>query len=225
MSRRKSLSILVPALFLGFAEGNFAQPINPPLQNNNIEYREITLKKEIEAPEKFGRLVESHVHKMISSGYTSKMDPDDLFHGHILIRNSGKDSYLSLGDVINDTRMVLYHTCESPALWETTNHAGRKTPRSIMGFPNGHILPAEDMIREENISRKDRYENYGTIYQKDIIKEYPSLEEGPFKSIPQDENQFCRLLFEFSIKPNPSGKYAAGSQRFDVHFRCYEGLE
>lgn len=94
-----------------------------------------------------------------------------------------------------------------------------------MGFPNGHILPAGDIIKEENISRKDIYGQYGTIYQKDITKEYPSLDEGPFKSIPLDENQSCRLFFQFYIKPNPNGKYTAGDQRFDVYFRCYESLE
>lgn len=115
-------------------------------------------------PTKFESMVASHVDEMLTQGYAKKIDETDLFHGHLVFRKK-EDCYKNLSHALDSFDFILYHTDESLKRWESQKGEPKnKTQRSIVGFRDGTIRPAVDVMGEENIIAWSTYECCGTIY-------------------------------------------------------------
>lgn len=147
-------------------------------------------------PLPYGSVFARHVKTMDDRSYFREMDMADFFHGHI-IPYGKTDHYPSLGDFLSDITGILYHTEEFTGYWE--NEQGnlppeRKTPRSLLGKPDGSLIPAIQAIDPARLYG-NAYETAGTIYTNQLVASNPSM---------------TRLIFgDFGQNPTVSLTYTA----------------
>lgn len=208
--------------------------------------RELKRGKYMNYPDEwFGKIVEKHVRAMFDKGYAEKISDEDLFHGHLIIKNPpgfnrNKDCYKSMNDVLRQTYSILYHTAEYNKRWgvkEAHLPIHKRTPRSILGFMDGTISPASDisfkLIGSRNNSSKyglSAYYEHGTLFTEDIIHTYRKFQKLELTDCNQPVSFNGRkymLDSQFYIEPLPKGKgpYSAGGQSFLVTFTCWKERE
>ncbi|MBI4020419.1 MAG: hypothetical protein HY367_03740 [Candidatus Aenigmarchaeota archaeon] len=175
-------------------------------------------------PEGIGTPIESHVNRMVEEGYALGLDRSDLWHGHVIMRRTGRQEYASLGDVLSGAAFFLYHTDEAGGRWDmASTPADMRTPRSIIGFPDGSIMPARSLFSADDIASCPQYAVHGTIHSDDITRKYSSLQDGhgpDGRPRISSADVHCTLSSQFYIIPDSKGALKAGRQRFDAYFEC-----
>lgn len=206
--------------------------------------KELAKGKYVKHPDKwFGKIVEKHVQDMFERGYAEEISNGDLFHGHLITENPpgfnrNKDYYKSTDDVFRQTHSILYHTAEYNKRWsvkEANLPFHKRTPRSILGFMDGTISPAFDVLFKLlvsgkykrgiplalsishainsicNLSESDsfKYPTYGTIFTEDLIRAYRKFQKLDLRDSSQPVS-FNGMKYEldsqFYIEPKPKGK-------------------
>lgn len=182
----------------------------------------------VKAPENLGRLVQTHVRKILKKGYALDISDEDFYHGHILRVSSKKYIYNSLNEFILDLGMILYHTDEKTNRWES--QVGGKIPRSIIS-EGEEVKPAITIFNLEN--KKDFpweefapfYLDYGTITTYDIIKKLSYLDNGTCLNTGTKRPQIIInkipfiISFQFKIQKDTKGRYSTPVEKFEVLMR------
>jgi hypothetical protein len=187
----------------------------------------------LKVPTSLSKSIAQHVQKMYNDKYYDVIGPKDFFHGH-LIPTHWQDREFTLPEVLSDSPHILYHTAEYNFRWNEEFKSGipleKLTPRSIVGFKDGHIQTAIDIIRLENLDdrRIVSYTNSGTLYDSDLIKFKPQLFNSSLELLNQHQLKYIKLNFkdgeykifienQFYILPDEMGPYSfENSFRFDV---------
>jgi len=187
------------------------------------DYQEMSSFWKAYLPDEFGRLVEKHAKLMQESGYLEKISEYDFDHGHIMLKAGCPEVFASLNEMFSYVSGILYHTREHQKHWQ--KEAGRglpvseRTPRSIIGYRNGAIEPAINLI--SNLSVLDeRYSSNGTIFPQQLYQlyAYHCNEE----SIVMNVNGIdCRLGLTLQIEINSIGRFKLKGQKYEIFLRCF----
>jgi hypothetical protein len=152
----------------------------------------------VNQPSPFELLVSKHVDAILQEGYAESIQASDLNHGHLII-NKHKGCYGNLGELISNTRMVLYHSDEGGKRWQKETRPNKdRVQRSIVGFPDGSIKPAIKVLKDEYNTNKDYYECCGTIIPWDLSAAY-SLHDTITACV---SSQYIGLYFYFDKYKN-----------------------
>jgi hypothetical protein len=175
-------------------------------------------------PDWFGKIVESHVACMLSGNCYQELCEKDFDHGHMLLRKNAKATYNSVDDFFGDVVMILYHTAERNKRWHIERKKNqpvkKRAPRSLLGFKNGMVRSARDLV-ELNQIMDIQYEESGTIHTPQLLENFGLSESETKVGFEMMGKQIIPRL-TLSIKPYAEGRYKAGKQRFDVYIRCQE---
>ena len=168
---------------------------NEPSDTDQVSSIEVERKVAYYPPQALGDLMAIHIRKIIDAGYATELSQEDLYHGHLIWkRNSDNDllrldrdiySYMSGGatsDPYGPLAMILYHSAESGERWEIAEQylpIDKRTPRSIVGFLDGSIVPAIELLKVEIDTGRfilpDDYTLYGSIREIDLAQANPNL--------------------------------------------------
>jgi hypothetical protein len=176
-------------------------------------------------PLSIGRIISEHITKMEKTGYFQKMDPEDFFHGHFILR-SPKLHYESLNSYLSDVTGILYHTGEYSERW----HSPKDKARSLFGNLNGKVVPAISLIPESQ-TLSSAYEKGGTVYISDLVEARPLLSVlgYSFGSGPEMKMDFfangktweCTPEGEFEIRLEKYGRFKlSNKQTYEMFLYC-----
>lgn len=163
----------------------------------------------IRAPSHLGKLVETHVEKMLKAGFAEDLSRPDLHHGHIIWAPGAQKDAIWKGE-LTPIAMIVYHTQEYSERWRLDQKdlpPDKRTPRSIVGFLNGDIVPAKKLIDVNRAGLKD-YIAAGTIHPADLIRNLPR-----FAGIEPDKGHAT-----IAIAPKSDGRFTYRKGRFEAIF-------
>ncbi len=132
--------------------------------------------KKMPLPQNIADLVRVHVNKIQEFDPTARINHNNFYHGHFVLKKGHKKHYSSLNDFLADVAIYLYHTHELDHSW-SEHHI----PRSFVGFPDGSVNPI--VIPDSLKSEFPKYFSNGTVYSSDLPKLFPGV---------VDDNYFLR---------------------------------
>jgi len=136
----------------------------------------------VRAPSGFEKLVSSHVDVILETGYAECLSSEDLFHGHLILRRPQGSCYSGLNELESSVELVLYHTAEHTDRWRSESEAGSEhVPRSLVGFRDGSVAKAIDLVKYEKLFSKATYDLFGTVYSDDLMAGKEYLHDGSKK--------------------------------------------
>lgn len=187
-------------------------------------------------PQPYASVVASHVKVMEERFYFHKMDMADFFHGH-LIPYGKTDHYPSIGEFLSDLSGILYHTEEYTGYWENGQGdlaAGEKSPRSLLGRPDGSLIPAIQAVDPSRLIG-NTYVKSGTIYTNQIVESNPSMTRLHFGDFGQNPTVYLAYTAPDTgrkwscevenllllLRPMPDGRFRLGDgTAYDMYFLC-----
>ncbi|MBU6501070.1 MAG: hypothetical protein KGJ89_03005 [Patescibacteria group bacterium] len=179
------------------------------------------LNVEIPVPEKFGKLVSSHIDLMFREGYFMSFSDNDFSHGHLLLKADRKESYNSLDELSQDIALVVYHTDESGVRWGGQGQLSplRRKQRSLAGYLDGSIRPAIGAIDLRYRKQLQHYECCGTVHDIDIINSNPIL-YGKYidNTLVKLKGGEAFLINQFSVRPIKTGRFHLGNEAYEIYF-------
>lgn len=178
------------------------------------------------APKELADLIAVHIEKIFEAGYAQSfsVDPDaggDFYHGHLIWRtDSDVASVFRVGagnkSDISQIAMILYHTAEETDRWQKVEAhlpIEKRTPRSIVGYLDGSIRPAIDIVGDpyslQGAWSPNSYVPHGTVHPFNIVDHNPGLYAGP---------SYDRVGYSFNFKPHPDGPNMANGERIVIYF-------
>lgn len=171
-------------------------------------------------PEKFGNLVARHVEEMYRMGYFRALDESDFDHGHIVLVR-GPKKYGSLKKLLERTGLILYHTDEHSGRWESQSQVPpeKRIQRSIVGYPDGRIRPAIELIAEKRRGALPYYASDGTVYDSDLAREEPGAWRKDNVLVRYRRSEKARPFGnQFILVPSAHGRFSVGTVRYDIYF-------
>lgn len=133
-------------------------------------------KGSVSIPKKWVQKIRTHL-KQIEAKDWGKVEPGELYHGHLLMqyKDSYPEVYKSVDELFENSAYILYHSDEQVRRWRGTQGdwpTSKKSPRSIVGYWDGRIVPAATLVKEPE-KRTMHYEGYGTIHGDDLATDHP----------------------------------------------------
>jgi len=196
--------------------GPSAGPIGPPAVH-------------IPLPEPLAFFLLQHVRGMLAHGWAEDLTSMDLDHGHLLMKPGFTCPKPCTPErVAAGVAAILYHTAERSDRWEEEGTRGvpadRRTPRSIIGWPDGSVHPAIELVREQT-AHLTAYESCGTVFHSDLPRLRADLFGEPW--FPKVHTAFghvtltCNLNDQFDILQDAEGRFRLFDGRYyDAYLVC-----
>lgn len=183
-------------------------------------------------PRAAAAVIAAHVSQLERHAYFTKMDPADFFHGHFIIYGKTRQ-YASLQDFLGDITGYLYHTAEYTDRWSDAEGSlpiSKKTPRSLLGKPDGSLIKAINAIAPK-YRHSPAYEKGGTLYSADIVESNPKMSRLSWSfGAPEDvtlafkaegRSGQCTIDSQFYIRLRPDGRFKLADGRpYDMYILC-----
>lgn len=219
ISRRESLGLLAGLAFSFVSHGE-ASAQEPAKAHKELAHKEISLSAFLpKIPQAFGELAVKHIDKILEAGYGKFLHPDDFDHGHIVWKKGQRYAKSFLEGKVDAVAMVLYHTAESTQRWsvqEAELPIEKRTPRSILGYPDGSIKPAAEVLDIERLEKLRTYRERGTIFETDLHLQIEGLEPMRW---PQDSEHAARGQFSFGL--HKEGRFTTKAGKIEAQFSQY----
>jgi len=153
----------------------------------------------------FARMIQN---SRLSSLATYAIRTGDLYHAHILLPPSAPDRFGSTGQLFSGSPLMLYHSDEMLHRWRLDDGElpiERRRPRSIIGYPDGRIQPAAQLMRNP-IADAVHYEWHGTIHSDELARELPELIAPRSDRTVRIGNADCVVNLIVDISPHNTGR-------------------
>lgn len=214
----RNLKIFIAIFFsiFQYAQSGYAnQSAEPSLKDYDKELR-------IVLPMRLGRVVESHINSMFRAGLFFSFADEDFNHGHIVRRAGNKEEYGSLDEFLKDAAFIVYHTDENASRWVSLRQADlppeKRIQRSIVGYLNGKIKPAIELVGESQKNELPYYECCGTVAGDDLERARPELARYNQLVVVVFQGKKCLLFSQFAIERNELGRFSSGGMRYEIFF-------
>jgi hypothetical protein len=212
MSRREALAGLSLAACSFFPGISAAPEVSQPLRHEAINLnRFLPL-----VPKAFGELIASHIDKILEAGYGQFLNAKDFDHGHLVWKEGRRYEKAFQSGSLDAVGVVLYHTAESINRWsEKEKHLPheRRTPRSILGFVDGSIKPASEVVDVARLIKLRTYNERGTVFEHELPLQMKGLEKI---SWPADTEHSARSQFNFGLCEN--GRFETSAGKIEAQF-------
>lgn len=174
-------------------------------------------------PDPYVDVVQTHVQAMYDRGYFTDLISNDLWHGHLIMKPGAVPEYHDVGALLEDAALFVYHTAEFADRWarQAPLPLERRTPRSIVGFWDGSVIPAINLVKPGTYM--PFYESNGTIGEDELRSSHPEWFEdfASMKIVRIGPRAKCLAELQFLIVEEPLlGRLTFRGHRYDAFLVC-----
>lgn len=180
-------------------------------------------------PKPWADILRNHVSSILRNRWAHDLTPRDLDHGHLLMKPGWEcTSPCELDEVMAGVAAIMYHTAERAGRWKNEGERGvpvdRRTTRSVIGWPDGRVQPAIELVSSFR-ERLTAYDSNGTVFDNDLPTLRPDLFMQhplyPIRVVGSDADITCELSNQFDILQDDNGRFALPDGReYDALLVC-----
>ncbi len=197
--------------------------LTPPISRTRGQTPDST--KLIHIPRYHARLIETHLAKINANDW-GRVEPSQLDHCHILLSPASKDKvFSSVEELFSYSVAILYHSDERLDRWlgeEGNLPVEKRHPRSIIGWPDGTVVPAAALIKN-TLNEVVGHERNGSIRAADLARELPNLFTERRTVSVESGSGNCGFTLQIDISTAHDGEpeiYASGA-RWKTTMDCF----
>lgn len=136
----------------------------------------LVLAAHISVPSAPAALMARHMEAIERVGWAHVV-PGDLYHAHLVLspRVAARTRFHSVEELFAGSAVILYHADEQLRRWRLDDGdlpTSEKRPRSIIGYPDGSIIPAASLFVDPE-AELTHYSWYGTIRSDELAHTFP----------------------------------------------------